>query len=156
MKKTTVCFAGHSMITENKDMIYEKLIANLRDIILENDKITFLCGTYGDFDNMCTRAVSELKTEYGGKKDIELYIYLPYHDRLKYIDGQFYNNITGTVIADIPEKCPKNLCILKTNEQIADSSDILVCYVTSNTGGAYKTLTYAKKKDLLIKDLSKL
>lgn len=143
----TICFAGHSQIVEDKEEILEDLKEVLRKIISDKDKVTFLCGTYGDFDTISTKAVSELKEEYADSKEILLYVYVPYHERVKYVAGEeFYKGCDMTVVADIAPNVPKKLCILKTNEQMVEHSDMVVCYILNQFGGAYKTCRFAEKR----------
>ena len=59
------------------------------------------------------------------------------------------------LLADIPPKTPKRLQIIKCNQYMVKSSQILVCYVKHSFGGAAKTLEYAeKRKDITVINLA--
>ena len=54
-----ITFVGHSSLKISDDLkktIYETIKNN----ILPTDKIMFLCGGYGDFDNMCAKICHDL------------------------------------------------------------------------------------------------
>ncbi len=155
-KHITVCFAGHSEIAEDKEEVYNNLMSVLQSLAEEYDRLTFLCGIYGDFDAMCTKAVTELKSTFESKKEIKLYVYIPYHEKAKSItDVPLYSHIDGSCLPDIPESTPKKIRILKTNEHMVNISDILICYVRYSFGGAVKTLKYAERKNIRIINISR-
>lgn len=51
-------------------------------------------------------------------------------------------------MADIPEKTPYIIKIIKANEYMVNKSDFLLCCITHNWGGVSKTYNYAKCKKI--------
>ena len=142
--KNICCFAGHSKIYGTNEL-YDKLIIQIEKLITEENVSEFWVGNYGDFDKLCARVLQSLKEKHPG---IQLNLVIPYltadinENRKAYHDK--YDNI---IVADISEKTPQKLRILKCNEYMVQKSDYIICYVKNSFGGAYKTLEYANKKD---------
>lgn len=141
------CFAGHRDISD-----IEKVYIDLKDLIekliIEKKVLEFWVGNYGTFDLLSARAVSELKIKY---PDIQLNLVIPYITNLVKSRKDEFDSI---IMADIKEKTPKNLKILKCNEYMVNKSDFLICYIQYTYGGSYKTLMYAEKKKLCIYNLA--
>lgn len=137
------CFAGHSSLL-NRDTISQKLSSKIEDLIINNCITEFWVGNYGAFDSLSAFLVYELKKKY---PFIELNLIVPYltaeitNNKNLYFD--IFDNI---LIADIPEKTPKQFHIIKCNEYMIKKSDFLICFVDFHWGGAYKTLEYAKRQ----------
>lgn len=141
------CFAGHAKIGYS-DETYSKLIALIEKLVDEHDVSEFLVGNYGNFDNLCVRAVRQVKTTY---PHIRLTLVLPYLTEDINRNRQFYNRIfDGILMADIPYKTPKKLYILKCNEYMVNTSEFLICYVSGTFGGAYRTMHFAEKNRIKI------
>ena len=58
----------------------------------------------------------------------------------------YYKDYDNILVADIPEKTPKKLQIIKGNQYMVKNSQVLVCYVKHSWGGAAKTLEFAQKR----------
>ncbi len=137
------CFAGHSKINDAEDIL-KKLCAVIEHLISEEKVTEFWVGNYGDFDKLSARAVRALKEKYS---NIKLNLVIPYlTSEINEFKEMYYKNYDNILIADIPEKTPKKLQILKGNEYMVCNSQFFVCYVKHTFGGAAKTLEYAKKK----------
>ena len=136
------CFAGHSELY-GEDGLYEKLLSVTEELILTEGITVFWAGNYGDFDRLCAKAVKALKEKY---PEIKLELVVPYvtADIREYPDQYkcIYDNI---LIAEIPEKTPKRLGIIKANQYMVKKSCVLVCFVKRQFGGAAKTLEFAQK-----------
>lgn len=122
------------------------IINTIFENIDPNEKILFYCGGYGEFDSICLRACSEIKTIL---PDAEIILVTPYiteasqksiHKLLEFKDYD-------SVIYPPLERVPYKLAILKRNEWIVSSSDFIVFYVNNGYGGAYESLKYAIKKN---------
>lgn len=135
-----VTFCGHRNILSNKDEIRKNLIEVVENLIKKDAK-EFLLGGYGDFDYMCASVVKELKAKYSYIKSVLVTAYLN-----AYFDKWLYNETEYPPI----ENTPKRFAIIKRNECMVDRSNIVICYVKYDTGGAAKTLKYAKKRNKTI------
>ncbi len=137
------CFAGHGDYSY-KEEFYNTLISEIESLILNQKVKEFYVGNYGLFDKMSARAVRSLKSKY---PHIRLYLTIPYltseiNDNKK----QYYTDFDCILMAELPEKTPRKIGILKCNEYMVNNSDFLLCFVKYSWGGAAKTLEYAKKK----------
>ncbi len=143
MNKTKIrcTFAGHSEI-HNQNLV-ETIKIKAKELIIEYGVNEFWVGHYGDFDHYVAKAIRELKQEY----DIELILVIPYLTKeIEEYKEEYYRNFDAVLMADIPEKTPKKLKIIKANQYMVGESDYLICYVKNSWGGATKTLEYAKQK----------
>lgn len=136
------CFAGHSKLYGSED-IYAKLLSVIEKLISEENINEFRVGNYGDFDKLAAKAVRALKERYS---DLQLNLVIPYlTSEINEYREQYYRSYDNILLADIPEKTPEKLRIIKTNQYMIQNADILVCYVRHSFGGAAKTLEYAEK-----------
>ena len=146
-----ISFAGHSSVSQG-----EKLCELVKEQIIKNanadDSITFYLGGYGDFDEICARACRELKRAY---KRIELVYVMPYitaseQEKVKeMIEYGLYDSSIYPPIETVPPK----FAITKRNEWMVSNADLIIAFVKHNYGGAYKTLTWAKRKNKKIINL---
>ena len=152
MIKKICCFAGHSDLADTEE-IYTRLLSTLENLVSEGSVTEFWVGNYGAFDRLSARAVREIKMKHPEIKSALVVPYLTsgineYRDELQ-------KDFDDIIIADIPPKTPKKLQIIKCNQYMVKSSQILVCYVKYSFGGAAKTLEYAeKRKDITVINLA--
>lgn len=150
MNKTKIrcAFAGHGEI-HNQNLV-ETIKIKAKVLITKYGVNEFWVGHYGDFDHYAAKAVRELKQEY----DIELVLVIPYLTKeIEEYKEEYYRNFDALIMADIPEKTPKKLKIIKANQYMVDESEYLICYVKNSWGGAVKTLDYAMQKKKKIYNL---
>lgn len=137
------CFAGHRDIY-NTEELSKRLTVLIEKLIIEENVTEFWVGHYGRFDAISSEAVKSIKNKY---PDIELNLVIPYLTKvINEYREEYYAKYDNILIADIPEKTPKNLQILKCNEYMVKKSDFIICYIMYSWGGAAKTVEYAKKK----------
>lgn len=151
MNKTKIrcTFAGHSEI-QNSNLV-EEIKTTAKELITEYGVNEFWVGHYGDFDHYAAKAIRELKREY----DIELVLVIPYLTKeIEEYKEEYYRNFDALIMADIPEKTPKKLKIIKANQYMVDESEYLICYVKNSWGGVVKTLDYAMQKKKKIYNLA--
>ena len=139
-----ITFVGHSSM-----MVDRNLSKEIREAILSNIKqdasVTFYCGGYGDFDRHCATMCRQLKETIPSSEIIFVtpYIAPSYQKKLKHlIDTELYD----TIIYPPIENTPPRFAITKRNEWMVSQADFIIAYVSHSYGGAYKTLSYAKRK----------
>ena len=140
-----ITFCGHSnclFSNEEKEKLKQLLIKEIR----KNPTCKFYLGGYGDFDSLCLRTLRELNTDF---PDIELLFITPYLDK-NYSKLEFAKYHYDDVIFPPLESVPRKFAILKRNEWMVDSAELVIAYVKYSWGGAAKTLEYAKRKKVLI------
>ena len=142
MKKC--CFAGHSEIYSDKDLICNMVKNKAEELITKENVKEFWAGNYGAFDYIAASAIRKLKKTYS---DISLVLVIPYLTReINEYKKQYDKDYDMILVSDVPEKTPRRYYIIKTNEYMVDNSDYLICFVKHSWGGAAKTLEYAEKK----------
>ena len=142
--KNICCFAGHSELYCAGD-VYEKLLSVIESLITTKGVSEFWVGNYGAFDKLSAKAVRELKIKY---PEIQLNLVIPYLTReINEYKEQYYKDYDNILIADMPEKTPKKLQIIKSNQYMVRSSRFLVCYAKHSFGGTAKTLEYSSKRE---------
>ena len=144
-----ITFCGHSnclFSDEEKEKLKQLLIKKIR----KNPTCKFYLGGYGDFDSLCLRTLRELKTDF---PDIELLFITPYLDK-NYSKLELAKYYYDDVIFPPIENVPRKFAILKRNEWMVDSADLVIAYVKYSWGGAVKTVEYAKRKKKQIINLA--
>lgn len=136
-----ITFCGHSDFLFSDD-VKQQLKNILVSEIIKNPTCKFYLGGYGDFDSLCLRTLRELKKEF---QDIELIFITPYIDK-NYSKLEFAKYHYDDVIFPPLESVPRQFAILKRNEWMVDSADLVIAYVKYSWGGAAKTLEYAKRR----------
>ena len=140
----SICsFAGHSELYDTGE-IYEHLLSVIEDLITTENISEFWVGNYGSFDKLSAKAVRELKSKY---PNIQLNLVIPYlTTEINEYKELYYKDYDNILVADIPEKTPKKVQIIKGNQYMVKNSQILVCYINHSWGGAAKTLEFAQKQ----------
>lgn len=107
---------------------------------------TFYVGDNGDFDRMAAGAVRLIKQKY---PNIKLVLVLPYFtnklNNYKHIYESDYDSIY--IPSELADVHPKS-AITKRNRIMVDESDLIICYLSREHGGAYTSVNYAKKKNI--------
>ena len=128
------------------DDVKQELKYILVSEIIKNPTCKFYLGGYGDFDSLCLRTLRELKTDF---PDIELLFITPYLDK-NYSKLELAKYYYDDVIFPPIENVPRKFAILKKNEWMVDSANLVIAYVKYSWGGAAKTVEYAKRKKVPI------
>ena len=136
-----IIFCGHSDFLFSDD-VNQQLKNILVSEIIKNPTCKFYLGGYGNFDGLCLRTFRELKKEF---EDIEIIFITPYIDQ-NYSKLEFAKYHYDDIIFPPLESVPRKFAILKRNEWMVDSADLVIAYVKYSWGGASKTLEYAKRK----------
>ncbi len=136
---STVVFIGHSSCPE---LNISQVKASIHRLA-ENGADRFLCGGMGEFDHICASAAHELKSEYN---NIHCNIVLP-NPRRRIDDPEYFDEI---IYPDGWEDWHFKAAITKRNRWMVENADTALCYVVRESGGAAKTLAYAKKFGLKI------
>lgn len=147
----TVCFCGHSKLYSKHDLVKGKCYEVVQEQINKGAD-SFLVGDYGDFDGLAASVCLTLKKEY---PHIEVCLILPYYR--PHIDDytqQRYNRFDSIITPPL-EDTPYRYRIVKANEYMVDQSDTVIAYVRSS-GGAAKTMEYAKRKAKTILNLANI
>ena len=136
----TVAFAGHRMIFEN--LVRDTLAEAVQQAY--NDGYTdFLVGTHGKFDSLATEICTALADKYDNVKVQIVVTSLSAANKYQQF-CKLHKNVCTTMY-DIEDAHYKQRIVL-SNRHMADSCDLLICYVDTSrlNSGAAATLAYAK------------
>lgn len=144
MNVYTVSFFGHRIV-DNISEVEKKLVKIISYIIEKNDYIRFLICREGEFDWLVSSVISHVT--YGHHNSYTVLV-LPYmksaYRDMKFDYSMFYNEIE--VCKEASEAYFKDAFRIR-NKSMIDRSDIIVCCVQHQKGGAYKAMQYAKKQN---------
>lgn len=150
----TVSLFGHSIIS---DAIYtEKALDNIvRELINTKEYVEFLVGRKGDFDILAASVIRTAKKalDYG---NCSLILVLPYstseYRRSKKSFEAYYDEVEicgDSAYAHF--KGAYRIC----NRLMVDRSDLVICCVEREEGGAYQTIEYAIKQKKTVKNIGR-
>ena len=141
----TVSFFGHRYV-ERSSEIESRLEKLLHDLITQKEYVEFLIGRDGDFDLLASAAIKRAIREnsYG---NTHFTLVLPYSkaefrdNEKEYLD--YYDEVE--VCAESEAAHPKSAIQIR-NRNMVDRSDLIVCCIQHQSGGAYQTIKYAEKQ----------
>ena len=149
----TVSFFGHRLV-ERASEIEVGLEILLHDLITHKQYVEFLVGRDGEFDLLAVSAIRRAVNQYGCG-NTSLILVLPYM-KAEYRDNEqsyldYYDEVE--ICADSSEVHYKS-AIQVRNRCMVDRSDLVVCCIQHKSGGAYKTVLYAKKQGKQVRNLA--
>lgn len=149
----TVSFFGHREV-ERVAVIESKLDQLLHDLITQKQYVEFLVGRDGEFDLLAASAIRRAVKQYGcGNTSIILV--LPYM-KAEYLDNKqsylsYYDEVE---ICSESSNAHYKSAIQLRNRSMVDRSDLVVCCIQHKSGGAYRTMQYAKKQGKQVRNLA--
>ena len=153
MDTYTVCFFGHREI-DNPLEVEEQLYDIVLHLLESKEYVEFLVGRNGEFDQLVSSTVRRVKRNYRDDNSALMLV-------LPYLTAEYENNHQSFhEYYDEIEICQDatgghyKAAIQVRNREMVDRSDLVVCYIEHNSGGAFQTVQYAKKKNKEIVNLS--
>ena len=138
-----VTFCGHRdfVVTAEAE---NQLTMFLEKYARENVRLVCYNGGYGNFDYFAAKCVQRMQEQYSNIRNCLVlpYIDQPFLERIEI----FKNHFDETIYPPL-ESVPRKYAIIRRNEWMVDSADIVIAYVTYSWGGAARTLEYAKRKN---------
>lgn len=149
----TVSFFGHRYI-DNFRVIEDQLEELIIKLLREHEYVDFLVGRNGDFDQIVSSTIKRVKREFRDDNCAHILV-LPYNT------SEFQNNEDSFAeYYDEIEICPKShaahfkAAMQIRNRHMVDRSDLVICYIEHNSGGAYQTIQYALKQEKKVVNLA--
>jgi len=143
---SVICsFFGHRHVS---DTIRPLLYKEIERHIIEKNVDTFYIGGYGDFDNMASDVLKEMKEKYPHISISLILAYIPTGPDLR-IKTHY-----DTLYPEGLEFAPKKYAITYRNRWVAETSDYMIAYVALSSGGAYEALKHAKRKNKITINLA--
>ena len=138
-----VTFCGHRDFVETAEA-ENQLTMFLEKYARENVRLVCYNGGYGNFDYFAAKCVQRMQEQYSNIRNCLVlpYIDQPFLDRI-----EIFKNHFDETIYPLLESVPRKYAIIRRNEWMVDSADIVIAYVTYSWGGAARTLEYAKRKN---------
>ncbi len=142
MEQHKICsFFGHRHVLEN---IESQLLEHIKYAVEVLQVTDFYIGGYGSFDEQAKRAIIQMKKQY---PNIKMYLTLAYMPtKNTFIDEQY----DGSIFFEGLETGVKRFAISKRNRLMVQNSDVIICYITRDYGGAYTATKYAKNQGKLV------
>ena len=149
----TVAFFGHRYI-DNLFKVEEFLEEQIRKLINEKEYVDFLVGRNGDFDQCASSTVLRVRKNVRDDNS-SLILVLPY-PTAEYLNNEtyFHDYYSDVEISYAASKAHPKSAIQIRNREMVDRADLIICFVERNSGGAYKTIEYAKKQNKIVVNLA--
>ena len=149
----TVSFFGHRLV-ERASEIEVGLEILLHDLITHKQYVEFLVGRDGEFDLLAASAIRRAVNQYGCG-NTSLILVLPYM-KAEYLDNKqsylsYYDEVE--ICSESSNAHYKSAIRLRIRSMV-DRSDLVVCCIQHKSGGAYKTVLYAKKQGKQVRNLA--
>lgn len=139
----TCTFCGHGKIYDPYEKIMTATQQIVSDLIRKEGYNCFFVGNYGQFDRLAASVCLLLRQVY---PSIRVILVVPYYQPKLDECERDYRIRFDDVIVPALENTPYPYRIVRANAYMVDCADTLIAYVNTPTGGAAKTLAYAKQK----------
>ena len=151
----TVAFFGHRYI-DNPFLIEKRLEKQIYKLLLEHEYVDFLVGRNGDFDQCVSSTVLRVRKRYRDDNS-SLILILPY-PTAEYLNNEeyFHDYYTDVEVSYAASKAHPKSAIQIRNREMVDRSDMIICDIEKETGGAWQTLQYAMRQEKMVLNLAKM
>ena len=146
----TVSFFGHRQVDRFFET-EEKVTELVRKLIKEKEYVEFLIGRDGEFEQIVASTVRRAKRDI--RYDNCELIWVLAYPKAEYANNansfdEYYDSVE---ICDEAARSHPKAAIQIRNRSVVDRSNLVVCYVEHESGGAFQTKTYAEKsgKDVI-------
>ena len=149
-----VAFFGHSFIEES-ERVFECIKDAVSKIVDKGECVTFFCGGYGEFDQLCASACRLMKKR---MPDCRIALVTPYihESQQKKLCALVKNGEYDEIIYPPIESVPPRYAIARRNQWMVTGADIVIAYVKHRFGGAHRAMEYAKGKNKQVINLASL
>lgn len=149
----TVAFFGHRYI-DNPLKVEELLEEQIRKLINEKEYVDFIVGRNGEFDQCVSSTV--LRVRKNVRDDNSALVLMLQYPTAEYLNNEeyFHNYYTDVEISRAASMAHPKSAIQIRNREMVDRSDLVICYVDNNHGGAWQTVKYAMEKEKNIINLA--
>jgi len=144
-----VALFGHRDLYHHKKA-EQGLLPILSELIRTKPFVEIYIGRNGEFDLFAASVVKRAQKLFGNENSV-MTLVLPYLRRDVEYYELYYDNI---LIPKCIEKTHPKGAITKRNKWMVEESDLVICYVDHNSGGAYTAMKYAQKLGKAIVNLA--
>lgn len=122
------CFFGHRKINETPELI-ERLTKEIEILITEKEVSIFYFGSKSEFDDLCHKVVTELKTKYPHIKRV--YVRSAFQHIPDWYEDRLLKHYEDTYFPKHMEKAGK-ASYVERNQEMINKSDFCVVYYDEN------------------------
>ena len=141
----TVSFFGHRQIDRFFDA-EEKVATIVRRLITEKEYVELLIGRDGEFDQIVFSTVRRAKRDIRDDNSELIWV-------MAYLKAEYANNADSfdeyydrvEVCDEAARSHPKSAIQIR-NRNMVDRSDLVICYIDHQSGGAFQTMQYVLKR----------
>lgn len=145
-----VAFFGHRRIYNIRE-IEERFVPILEDLICKHEFVEFYIGRNGEFDEFAASVIKSVQKRLD-RGNSALILTLPYTVKDMEYYEEYYDEI---VIPDAICKAHPKAAITLRNRWMADTCDLVICYIEREEGGAYAAVRYVIKHSRSVINISK-
>ncbi len=143
----SVAFFGHRVIEQFHE-VGQALEALITDFLLKHEHVEFLVGRNGDFDQMVSSTVREVRNRHGCR-NCSLTLVLPYMTaEFRDNEESFLSYYDEVEVCQSANSVHFKSAIQTRNKEMTERADLVVFCIDHPSGGAYQTLKYVKAKQI--------
>ena len=136
----TVSFFGHRRIADWQTA-ETRLFRQISDLIKTKEYVEFLVGRNGDFDRMAASAVRSAKRELDYGNSELVYVAEKQPKNMAELES-YYDRVE---VCSEAANAHFKAAIQTRNKAMVERSDMVICCIEHNSGGAYTAVKYALK-----------
>lgn len=126
----------------------------IRGLLESKNYVEFLVGRDGEFDQIVASTVKAVKRSVGDSNSALVWVMA--YPKAEYSNNEesfddYYDEIE---VCEASSQCHFKSAIQVRNRNMVDRSDLVVCFVERNSGGAYSTFQYAKEQEKQVINLA--
>lgn len=149
----TVSLFGHRRITNPSD-IETALVKQVQGLIRSKEYVEFLVGRNGEFDLLAASVIRQTRNalDFGNNALILVLPYMTeeYRENSTTLEN-YYDEIE--ICGESAERHFKSAFRVR-NHIMVDRSDLIVCCIERQSGGAFQTIQYAQKQNKRVINLA--
>jgi len=139
---------------ERPFLVEQRLESLIRQLINTKEYVDFIVGRSGDFDQYASSAVLRTRKAVGDHNS-SLTLVLPY-PTAEYLNNQesFEDYYSYIEVSDAASAAHHKAAFQIRNREMVDRSDLIVCCIEREQGGAWQTIQYAIKQGKTVINLA--
>lgn len=153
MNICTVSLFGHRYF-DNVSDVEDKLDPIIENLLKTKEYVEFLVGRSGEFDLIAASTIRRVRRRLD-HEDCSLILILPYvtaeYEKNEEYFHQYYDDVEVCYKAS---RSHYKAAIGIRNKYMVDRSDLVICYSTKQSGGAYMAKKYAEKAGKRVLDIT--
>ncbi len=147
LKTFTVSFFGHRIMSNAID-VEKRLEKIIRRILHEKEYTEFLVGREGEFDILVSSVIRRT-VKSCGYGNSSLVLVLPYMKaEYRNNESSFHDYYDEIEICSESEKAHFKSAIMIRNKTMVNRSELVICCIEHEYGGAYKAVKYAEQQNI--------